>query len=251
MTNRWTILAVLFLPRLTMGMQYQSIAAVSPLVIEAYAVTLADVGSMIGLYLGPGILVAIPGSIIAARLGEKRVVVPALFAMLMGGSMLAVFPNWTVALLGRVLARRRHAGDLSGLAGLFAQTAARLDILWRHQLDLFAFSHGCIEANSAIGVARWPDLPDLHQQTVPVTIDTKIHEFLRVPTGFPLDPQGPTRARPIGHPARLKRMCHRLGVHPRHHQDLAAGHILGDGRDQPICIKAQAFRIEGHSACFP
>lgn len=104
MINRWTILAVLFFARLTMGMQYQSIAAVSPLVIEAYAVTLADVGFMIGLYLGPGILVAIPGSTIAARLGEKRVVAAALFAMLLGGLMIAVFPGWTAALVGRVLA---------------------------------------------------------------------------------------------------------------------------------------------------
>ena len=65
--SRWTILAVLFTARLTMAFQFQSVGAVSPLIAETYGVSLADMGWLIGLYLAPGIVVAIPGGAIAAR----------------------------------------------------------------------------------------------------------------------------------------------------------------------------------------
>lgn len=104
MINRWTILGVLFFARLTMGMQFQSVAALSPLIIDAYAVTLADIGLMIGLYLGPGILIALPGGTIATFIGDKRTCALALALMLTGGLMIAFMPGWEAALAGRVLA---------------------------------------------------------------------------------------------------------------------------------------------------
>ncbi len=44
MINRWTILAVLFLARTTMGFQFQGAAALSPFLMERYGVTLLEVG---------------------------------------------------------------------------------------------------------------------------------------------------------------------------------------------------------------
>jgi MFS family permease len=75
MINRWTILAVLFLARTTMAFQFQGAAArCRPFLIERYGVSLVEIGLLIGLYLAPGVVVALPGGAIAARFGEKRVV---------------------------------------------------------------------------------------------------------------------------------------------------------------------------------
>ena len=108
MQNRWIILAVLFLARTTMAFQYQSVAALSPFMVESYAMTLADIGILIGLYLGPGVLVAIPGGAIAARFGDRRVVLLSLVMMLVGAVLSLWSATWELAVLGRVLGGIGH-----------------------------------------------------------------------------------------------------------------------------------------------
>ena len=51
MAERWRALAVLFAVRVTMALQFQSVAALSPFMMTDYGVGLADVGLLIGLYL--------------------------------------------------------------------------------------------------------------------------------------------------------------------------------------------------------
>ena len=104
MTNRWSILFVLFFARLTMAFQFQSVAALSPLIAEHYALGLADIGFLIGLYLAPGVVVAIPGGAIAARFGDKRIVMVSLLLMLAGGCLIGFVPGWTSLVAGRLLA---------------------------------------------------------------------------------------------------------------------------------------------------
>jgi MFS family permease len=104
MVNRWSILAVLFLARMTMAFQFQSVAALSPLMAEAYGLGLADIGFLIGLYLAPGVVVALPGGAIAARFGDKRVVVLAMALMLAGGGLIAFGQGWGALVAGRSLA---------------------------------------------------------------------------------------------------------------------------------------------------
>lgn len=104
MINRWTILAVLFCARTAMAFQFQSIAALSPLIIEDYGVTLADIGLLIGLYLAPGVVVAIPGGAIAGRFGDKRVVGLSMGLMVLGSAMIAWAPNHNILIAGRLVA---------------------------------------------------------------------------------------------------------------------------------------------------
>jgi MFS family permease len=104
LVNRWWILAVLFLARMTMAFQFQSVAALSPLLVDAYGLGLGDIGLLIGLYLAPGVIVALPGGAIAARFGDKRVVTLAMVLMLIGGGLIAFGPGWGTLVAGRVLA---------------------------------------------------------------------------------------------------------------------------------------------------
>ena len=104
MANRWTMLAVLFCARTAMAFQFQSVAALSPLIVVNYGLSLADIGLLIGLYLAPGVVVAIPGGAIAGRFGDKRMVAVSMGLMVLGGALIGWAPNWQSLIAGRLLA---------------------------------------------------------------------------------------------------------------------------------------------------
>src|SRR5260370_16546351 len=81
--NRWMILAVLFVVRLTMAFQFQSVAAIAPLLGTQFGVSLADIGVLIGLYLTPAIALALPAGPTGQRFGDNRPVLAALFLILL------------------------------------------------------------------------------------------------------------------------------------------------------------------------
>jgi MFS family permease len=102
-TNRWVILAVLFLARTAMAFQFQSIAALSPLLIADFGVGLADIGFLIGLYFAPGVVFALPGGAIGARFGDKQIVAFGMILMLVGGAVIATTQSWNVLCAARVV----------------------------------------------------------------------------------------------------------------------------------------------------
>jgi MFS family permease len=102
--NRWFILAVLFVVRLTMAFQFQSVGAVAPLLGHDFGVGLADIGILIGLYFTPGVALALPGGAIGRRYGDKSTVLAALLLMLIGGVAMALSNSWTVQIAGRLVA---------------------------------------------------------------------------------------------------------------------------------------------------
>jgi predicted MFS family arabinose efflux permease len=102
--NRWGVLAVLFMVRLTMAFQFQSVAAVAPLLRDRYGVGLAEIGFLIGLYFTPGIALALPGGAIGKWLGDKRTVLAALLMMLAGSVAMAHGESWGWQVAGRLVA---------------------------------------------------------------------------------------------------------------------------------------------------
>ena len=104
MRNRWGILAVLFAARATMAFQFQSVAAVAPLLSSEFGVGLADIGLLIGLYFAPGVALALPGGAIGQRFGDKRTVLGALLLMLAGGVLMASSTSWNMQIAGRLIA---------------------------------------------------------------------------------------------------------------------------------------------------
>ena len=104
MTQRWNVLIILFVVRLSMAFQFQSVAALSPAIMKAYGVGLGDIGLLIGLYLAPGIAFALPGGEIGRRFGDKRVVLFGLVLMMAGGLLMAFAPTWHWQIAGRIAA---------------------------------------------------------------------------------------------------------------------------------------------------
>ena len=87
-----------------MGYQFQVVAPLSPQLIDAFDADYATIGTLVGLYLLPGIVVALPSGYLGARLGEKRLSVVGLGLMTAGGILAAVADTYTLAVVARIVA---------------------------------------------------------------------------------------------------------------------------------------------------
>ncbi|MGX5800801.1 MFS transporter [Bradyrhizobium sp. Arg314] len=103
MRSRWTILAVLIVARTAMAFQFQSVAAVAPLVGNSLGASLADIGILIGLYLAPGVVLALPGATIGRRHGDKATVLAGLLMMLAGELLMTGSTSWNLQIGGRLI----------------------------------------------------------------------------------------------------------------------------------------------------
>lgn len=102
MRNRWGILAILFVVRLTIAFHFQSVAAVAPLLQQTFGVGLADIGILIGLYFTPGVVLALPGGAIGRALGDKSTTIAALLLMTAGSLVMAATDLWGWQMAGRL-----------------------------------------------------------------------------------------------------------------------------------------------------
>ena len=140
MAMRWIILLVLFLARTVMAFQFQSIGALSPFIMESLAITLTDIGLLIGLYLGPGVIVAVGGGTVATWFGDKRTVVASLMLMVLGGVMVAYASTIGWAVAGRIV---------SGAGGVVVNV-----LMTKMVIDWFAGRN--ISTALAIFISSWP-----------------------------------------------------------------------------------------------
>src|SRR3569832_259231 len=96
MNNRWGVLAVLTFARTAMGFQFQTVAALSVPLLTEFQLSYAGLGTLVGLYLFPGVVVALPGGLIAQGFGDKKVVCAGLAAMALGSALMALAENTTI-----------------------------------------------------------------------------------------------------------------------------------------------------------
>lgn len=101
--NRWFILAILVLARTAVGFQFQSIAAVGTLLIDDLSISYAMLGLIIGLYMLPGIVIALPGGLLGQRFGDKRIALLGLSLMTLGGVSMGLSADATVFVAGRII----------------------------------------------------------------------------------------------------------------------------------------------------
>jgi MFS family permease len=104
MRNRWGVLVLLFFVRGTMAVQFQSVAAIAPLLGADFGVSLADIGILVGLYSVPGIALALPGGAVGQRFGDKKTVLAGLVLMMAGSCIMAFSSSWSGQISGRLVA---------------------------------------------------------------------------------------------------------------------------------------------------
>jgi MFS family permease len=103
MANRWVALVIVFVTRTSMGFQFQAVAAVAPLMVAELQLTWVQLGSLIGLYMLPGAVFALPGGVLGQRFGDRRIVVASLAMMVAGGFVTAAAHDFVVAAAGRLV----------------------------------------------------------------------------------------------------------------------------------------------------
>ena len=103
MRQRWLVLAVLAFARIAMGFQFQAVGTLTPFLVDEFAIDYASVGTLIGLYLLPGIVVALPGGYLGRRFGEKRMVLGGLALMALGGVVSGLGTSYAMLVAGRLI----------------------------------------------------------------------------------------------------------------------------------------------------
>jgi MFS family permease len=101
--SRWVMLAVVFLTRTSMGFMFQSVASVSPFLVDELTLSYGQIGLLMGLFLLPGVVVALPGGVLGQRYGAKRVALVGLGLMTVGGLGTAWSASFAQACAGRVV----------------------------------------------------------------------------------------------------------------------------------------------------
>ena len=107
---RWCILGVLFVVRFCLGFQFQSAGSLGPFLIDELALDHRQIGTLVGLYMLPGLFIVVPSGMLGKRYGDKRMVIIGLCAMILGGGLSGVGSSYAMASIGRAL---------SGVGGTF------------------------------------------------------------------------------------------------------------------------------------
>jgi predicted MFS family arabinose efflux permease len=103
LSNRWFILAVLFVTRFCLGYQFQSAGSVAPFLISEFALDYRQVGTLVGLFMLPGLVLALPSGLLAKRFGDKPIVLMGMGAMILGGLLSGVAQSYAVISAGRLI----------------------------------------------------------------------------------------------------------------------------------------------------
>ena len=142
--SRWTILTVLSLIRLSFGYQFQSMAALGPAVSDDLGLDEAQVGTLIGLYWAPGVLVALPGAWLGRRFGEKRAAVAGGILTVAGGVICALAASYEALAAGRLVA---------GLGGIVMNVlAVKMTTDWFAGREI-GFAMGTLFGSFPLGIA--------------------------------------------------------------------------------------------------
>jgi MFS family permease len=101
--NRWTVLAMMFLIGLSVSMQLQTVQALAPFLVRSVGLSYAQIGVLTGLIMLPGVFLALPGGMLAARYGDRCTMAVALLLMLGGALLFASSESYAVMAVARLL----------------------------------------------------------------------------------------------------------------------------------------------------
>lgn len=101
---RWRILALLFAARIGMGFQFQTMASVGDPLAKAFGLDHAEIGLMIGLFMAPGLFLALPAGFAGRFASDRMLAGGGLVVLALGGTLSAIAAEPGGVGLGRLLA---------------------------------------------------------------------------------------------------------------------------------------------------
>ncbi len=106
---RWKAMFYIYLFMLVFAVTFQSIPPLLGFLVESLKISHTQAGALMSLFGLPGILISIPGGILADVYGPKRVGVIALIITLGGSLLVALGKSFSLLIMGRII---------SGIGGL-------------------------------------------------------------------------------------------------------------------------------------
>lgn len=94
---------MMFLIGLSVSMQLQTVQALAPFLVEHVGLSYAEIGVLTGLIMLPGVFFALPGGMLAARLGDRVTMAIALALMLFGALLFAATGSYALMMAGRLI----------------------------------------------------------------------------------------------------------------------------------------------------
>lgn len=141
--GRWAVLALAIAARAANAAQFQSIGATGPALLAdpSLGIAYSGLGALIGAYMLPGIVLALPAGWLIVRYGERRIALAGLALATIGGLLVAAAEGQGTALAGRAL---------GGAGGVLLTVVAATLVMGR-----FAGSAALVPALGGI-LAAWP-----------------------------------------------------------------------------------------------
>jgi MFS family permease len=137
---RWGMLAILFFARTCVAFQFQSVAATGTQLVSELSIDYTVLGTLVGLYMLPGVVLAMPGGALGQRFGDKRVALWGAALMLAGGGIVAA----------------SHAPFLLGVGRIVSGSGAVLLNILLAKMVTDWFGKDKIVLAMAIFVTSWP-----------------------------------------------------------------------------------------------
>ena len=139
--NPWFMLAILFVCRTATGYVFQSIGSSGPAIALALAIDFALIGTLIGLFKMPGIILSLPSGMLSRYCSDRMLIGIGLGIMAAGCLITGIASNYELAATGRLI-----TGVGATLTNLFFTKVT---------LDWFA-GHKGLPFAMAVLVNSWP-----------------------------------------------------------------------------------------------
>ncbi|MFZ2330509.1 MAG: MFS transporter [Atribacterota bacterium] len=184
--EHWKVLVYIYFFTLVFALTFQSIPPLLGFLVQSLGISHTQAGALMSLFGLPGILISIPGGILADVYGPKRVGITALLITLIGSLLVGLGKNYSLLLTGRIisgiggltisivapqaLSRWFDSRDLGKAMGIFntamplgsiftLNTFSVLAGIYTWQIPLLLTSFFCLGVLVLV-YFRYPELPD-------------------------------------------------------------------------------------------
>jgi predicted MFS family arabinose efflux permease len=101
---RWRILALLFVCRVSLGLQFQTLGSIADPLVAQFGFGHIEIGTLIGLFMLPGLALSLPAGWAGRHASDRQLVATGLALMALGGVIAALAEGFGLLALGRLVA---------------------------------------------------------------------------------------------------------------------------------------------------
>jgi MFS family permease len=154
--TRWFILALLFFARIGLGLQFQTLGSVTDDLTGKLGLNYAEIGSLIGLFMAPGLILALPAGFAGRFLSDRFIIGLGLIALAAGGGLASVADSFDLLAAGRLICGVGFVVSMIFFTKVVAdwfsgkELATAMSILvvsWPFGIAMGQFGHGWLAVN--------------------------------------------------------------------------------------------------------